>query len=841
MAKYKTDAEAQQDLARQLQEKARELRPIYDSTDRVVKERADKLKAEIGKIQNQLMMTGSVGALGGGLASGVTSLGTGLFDLGAMGINALTGSKLGMASEYLTPGLESVSKEQAGLFGLGRGVGSSLGLGKTLSVLNIGSNVTDELMFNGVPVTQILTAVGALSTAGYRAGKNWQDNRGVKKIMEQLGPDGENILKQFMIRGQDSTDPRVAGIVGKLRTNPQFAEMFNVLEKEATKAATGGVRVTTRAGYQAEQAGPAIFQAVDNNINGLKEQIKTAGGGAYSKAFDMAGDTPMVSMNVTKDKIAGLIDTYKKSDLSDSGNTVRFLEGLQDSLTRGEGLVSGVTNTVQTNKMTIPQLQSWLTDFGKKAAGSEALITDVSIGTQQKIASAIFGGLKDDLKGLAQSKNVDERAVANLMMGASKQTRQAVEKYQGAIAQGLPAILKDKNIASIDTDTLMNTIGSLSAGQQKNLFGILKNTAPEDLKRIQQVNYDNFVQSARTKLPDGTDGVDLKLLAGKFNTLPETEKSKLALSLGTSLDDFSAKMKDAESFFKYQQAYAGKTADAKVNPAELSQAAYALTGGSYTGSKVGAMMGNIWNSIKGGLNDEQTLNFLMSPETKGILRESIMSPNSQKTLDRISRTLGGSYETPAMAEAVVGAAQLGYRGAVDGAQRAAPAAASAQAPVEPWDVGPMGGTPATETQPQQQTNPKESWDLGPASSVSPKDIEAQIRAEAQKQGLGQYADLFVRQAKQESSYNPYAVSKAGAQGVFQLMPGTAKELGVTDPFDVAQNISGGINYMGQQLNRFKDPALALAAYNAGPRRVAEFGGVPNIPETQDYVKRILGG
>lgn len=835
MAKYKTDAEAQQDLARQLQEKARELRPIYDSTDRVVKERADKLKAEIGKIQNQLMMTGSVGALGGGIASGVTSLGTGLFDLGAMGYNALVKpkEKLGMASEWLTPGLESVSKEQAGLFGVGRGVGSSLGLGKVLSALNIGSNVTDEMMFNGVPVTQLLTAVGALGTAGYKVGKNWQENRGVKKIMEQLGPDGENILRQFMIRGQDSTDPRVAGIVGKLRTNPQFAEMFNVLEKEATKVATGSARVTTKAGYEAEKAGPAIFQAVDNNISGLKEQIKTAGGGAYSKAFDLAGDTPMVSMNVTKDKIAGLIDTYKKSDLPDSQNTVKFLEGLQESLTRGEGLVSGVTNAVQTNKMTIPQLQSWLTDFGKKAAGSESLITDVSIGTQQKIASAIFGGLKDDLKGLAQSKNVDERAVANLMMGASKQTRQAVEKYQGAISQGLPAILKDKNIASIDTDTLMNTISGLSAGQQKSLFGVLKNTAPEDLKRIQQVNYDNFVQGARTVLPDGSTGVDLKILAKKFNTLPAEEQSKLALSLGTSLDDFSAKMKDAESFFKYQQAYAGKAADAKVNPAELSQAAYALTGGSYTGGKIGAMMGNIWNSIKGGLNDEQTLNFLMSPETKGILRESILSPNSQKTLDKITRTLGGAdVATPTIA-----AGQLGYRGVVDGAQRAPQAAPPA--PTEAWDIGPMGGAPAVET--PQQTAPKESWDLGPASSISPTDIEAQIRAEAQKQGLGQYADMFVRQAKQESNYDPYAVSKVGAQGVFQLMPGTAKDLGVTDPFDVAQNISGGIRYMGQQLNRFNDPALALAAYNAGPRRVAEFGGVPNIPETQDYVKRILGG
>jgi hypothetical protein len=134
------------------------------------------------------------------------------------------------------------------------------------------------------------------------------------------------------------------------------------------------------------------------------------------------------------------------------------------------------------------------------------------------------------------------------------------------------------------------------------------------------------------------------------------------------------------------------------------------------------------------------------------------------------------------------------------------------------------------------TTERPSLDL----SFNPTDIETKIRDEANKQGLGNYADLFVRQAKQESGFNPYAVSKAGAQGTFQLMPATATELGVTDPFDVDQNISGGIRYMGQQLQRFNDPALALAAYNAGPTRVAKLGRIPDIPETQDYVSKILG-
>jgi hypothetical protein len=73
----------------------------------------------------------------------------------------------------------------------------------------------------------------------------------------------------------------------------------------------------------------------------------------------------------------------------------------------------------------------------------------------------------------------------------------------------------------------------------------------------------------------------------------------------------------------------------------------------------------------------------------------------------------------------------------------------------------------------------------------------------------------------------------------QLMPATAKELGV-DPYDPAQNLEGAARYMRQQLDTFKDPALALAAYNAGPRRVREAGGVPNITETKNYVSKILG-
>lgn len=108
---------------------------------------------------------------------------------------------------------------------------------------------------------------------------------------------------------------------------------------------------------------------------------------------------------------------------------------------------------------------------------------------------------------------------------------------------------------------------------------------------------------------------------------------------------------------------------------------------------------------------------------------------------------------------------------------------------------------------------------------------------AQKYGID--PDLFVRQIQAESAFRPDAVSPAGAIGLGQLMPATARELGV-DPRDPVQNLEGSARYMKQQLDAFKDPALALAAYNAGPSRVRKAGGIPNITETQNYVSKILG-
>lgn len=106
--------------------------------------------------------------------------------------------------------------------------------------------------------------------------------------------------------------------------------------------------------------------------------------------------------------------------------------------------------------------------------------------------------------------------------------------------------------------------------------------------------------------------------------------------------------------------------------------------------------------------------------------------------------------------------------------------------------------------------------------------------------FGVDSNLVDAVAWQESRYNPHARSSAGAMGVMQLMPGTARQLGVRDPHDVQQNVTGGTAYLRAQLDRFgNNVPLALAAYNAGPGAVIKYGGIPPYRETQNYVRQIM--
>lgn len=126
----------------------------------------------------------------------------------------------------------------------------------------------------------------------------------------------------------------------------------------------------------------------------------------------------------------------------------------------------------------------------------------------------------------------------------------------------------------------------------------------------------------------------------------------------------------------------------------------------------------------------------------------------------------------------------------------------------------------------------------PSAPTPAADLKAIIHSASNRTRID--ADFLASVIRAESANNPRAVSPKGAQGLMQLMPSTADTLGVKNSFDPADNIDGGARYLQQLLERYQgDAAKALAAYNAGPRRVEQYHGVPPFRETRAYIARII--
>jgi len=218
------------------------------------------------------------------------------------------------------------------------------------------------------------------------------------------------------------------------------------------------------------------------------------------------------------------------------------------------------------------------------------------------------------------------------------------------------------------------------------------------------------------------------------------------------------------------------------------------------------------------------------------------SPDTNSGLTLSALLLGQAQPPSACAPPITGAntvaAVSAYISAAMGVQ--VPSTANALATELTRSGAPTGVTGMTDV---NSSGPTPSIGPNPGlnaslSADSRQGIQNLINQIAPNYGLDPTVVRAVVQ--QESDYSPIARSDAGAMGLMQLMPSTAAELGITDPFNVEQNLRGGMTYLSNLLEQYKgDLPLALAAYNAGPSAVAAYGGIPPYPQTQSYVAAIM--
>jgi hypothetical protein len=161
-----------------------------------------------------------------------------------------------------------------------------------------------------------------------------------------------------------------------------------------------------------------------------------------------------------------------------------------------------------------------------------------------------------------------------------------------------------------------------------------------------------------------------------------------------------------------------------------------------------------------------------------------------------------------------------------------------QTPGQPQGVSTVPqGIPAPMGQPGPQAQPSSFQD---SKLPGPRDAQHGDLSDYWAGWFGNDPNLQRRLIGAESGWNPQATSPKGAMGLTQLMPGTARDMGVRRPYDPNENIRGGAQYLQQQMAKFGKPELALAAYNAGPGAVQQYGGIPPFKETQGYVKKVMG-
>lgn len=539
--------------------------------------------------------------------------------------------------------------------------------------------------------------IASLTNLGFRGLKSLFDNRKVDTLLKKLPEAEQNTFKDLMLKGQGSANTEVQALINKVRSNPKYAEIFNALDVAAAKRATEGL---APAASRISDQGAAIQAAksVQNRLEGLAEARSTAGNLGFEKAFGYGEGRSLVGPTKTLAEIDKLIGRYSKQASPNAEKAIEVLQKLKTSFEKPAAPTSAFSGVgggpLPTTKLTAEEVQSILSEFGKKASSGDSLVKDLALSDEKIISAAVFGKMKDDLNVAFTNASGADRAALGFLQKARKDVEVASRQYNDAIAQGLPAWLKDKPLSSIDFEELMAQYSSVSPAQRATFREYVKANDPEALKNIDGRVWTDFKAKYTGKLPDGSQGTDLARMAQDWNKMGVQEKDAVANALGQNVSEFSTRMNDALVFTRKARTGGETETGAAADMINKAAAVVGSTPAGYSGAKMTQLGGGLLSTFRNGvISDDLAMKTLMTPEGAAFLKQGKLTPGSMETLDKLMKTSGAAAPTlPAPAKAAI----------IGGI--AAPAAQTqpVQAPVDDWVI-------PDETMPTTTTATEDDW------------------------------------------------------------------------------------------------------------------------------------
>lgn len=660
-----TNAEAQRLITQQMDAVRPLLRQAMASGDKAA---IQKYSDEMTRLDRMMRATAEIniagvnipiGQVGAGLQSGITGMFTAIPDIATAGVNLFrpAGQKLmspgEAATQYLGIQNEPASDQSAYAFRMAQGAGSSAipGAGRTGLLTGTGLGAADVAVSQATGLPEGLAsgayAIGNLTRAGWKGVRDFRESKKFDQfVKDNIPTEQQNVFKEFMLRGQGSDSPVVAAAIQKLRSNPEYAELFAKFDQAASDFATKGMAPTTRVTGK-QEATEAIATRVQRELDGLKQQRSEAGGRIFEQARGYGADNPLVDTTSTIKNIDDLIGRYSAKSTPNADRAVQVLQSIKDRLTSGNVLnpeqsaFAGVAGTVQsTPKRTIDQIQGVLSEFGKKASAGDSLIKDLAISDEKIISAAIFGGMKDDVNNALKTASGSDLTALKLLNLGRKQVKDASDKYNDTIAQGMPAFLKDQPLSTISYEDLFNNYKGLNEYQRAKVRSYVGQTDQDALNFLDRNIFQDFVKSAQGKNDSGVLTTDLEKLATNWKSLGDNERAALVTALGTNAKEFDQRMNDALVFTRKMKVSQPTQAEQALVDSQLQRGLSATAGaaGGYQFAKGVDVSLTAMNELlrKQGLTDEQLMRILLTPEGANFLRQGSLTGSSAKTLEALT-------------------------------------------------------------------------------------------------------------------------------------------------------------------------------------------------------------